>query len=37
MIDINVANIFTILLISVLGLAAVKWGLNAAGYSPSWI
>lgn len=37
MIDINVVNVFTILLISVVGIAAVKMALNAIGMSPDWL
>lgn len=37
MIDINMGNVFTIAIISVLGYAALKAGLKAAGVDTSWL
>lgn len=37
MISVNVTNVVTIALISVLGYAGLKFGLKAAGYEPDWL
>lgn len=37
MIDINLANVITIALVSVAAYAAVKAGLKAAGMDTSWL
>ena len=37
MISLNVPNIVTIALISILAVAGAKFGLSAAGMSPSWL
>lgn len=37
MVNINLPNIVTIGLISVGVMIALKWGLGAAGISPSWL
>ena len=37
MVDLNVGNVVTIGLISVAAYAAIKFGLKAAGVSPSWL
>jgi len=37
MISLNVPNVITVAIISVLAIAAVKAGLTATGYSPSWL
>lgn len=37
MISLNVPNVITIGLISLLFLAAAKWGMNKAGIGVSWL
>lgn len=37
MININVVNVLTIVIISVLGYAATKMALKAVGYTPAWL
>ena len=37
MVDINIGNVVTIALISVVGYAAVKAGLKAAGVQVDWL
>lgn len=37
MVRLNVANFITIGLVAVVFTVALKWGLGAAGISPSWL
>lgn len=37
MVSINIPNVITIGLISLLFIALFKWGLNKAGMNPSWL
>lgn len=37
MIGLNVPNVITLMLLSVLAVALAKFGLKAAGFSPDWL
>jgi hypothetical protein len=37
MIELNIPNVLTVAIVSLIVLAAVKWGLHAAGLNPDWI
>lgn len=37
MVNINIPNVITIGLISLLFIALAKWGLNKVGMAPSWL